>query len=289
MKLEHEHYLQPRPAKPEYPSVNHNITGFYNTNANQEIKKPGSSPLYFLIHLMGCDHSPNGSVGVEFRLKDAQGGSFLKFFKGVKVNISTGKDTFTDMESKLMFLVVCVIGCAVSCIKADGHLSTPTNLTSNITGNECGKTKLCLDNPKGCDPSGSSQCFFTSVQINLTTLNLKVELSGNSSGYIALAAGVTSSVVQGLNIIFVCGNNNGRFFFRTATLLNNTLLTTNVPNVNNIQGSIQPSLIQCVFSIPIDANTINFLNNVNVTNVNISNIANSQLNVFLDVLQGSTN
>ncbi|XP_042627933.1 putative ferric-chelate reductase 1 [Cyprinus carpio] len=193
------------------------------------------------------------------------------------------------MESKLMFLVVCVIGCAVSCIKADGHLSTPTNLTSNITRNECGKTKLCLDNPKGCDPSGSSQCFFTSVQIILTTFNLTVELSGNSIGYIALAAGVTSSVAQGLNIIFVCGNNNGRFFFRTATLFNNTLLTTNVPNVNNIQGSIQPSLIQCVFSIPIDTNTLNFLSNVNATNVNISNIANSQLNVFLDMLQGSTN
>ncbi|KTF86840.1 hypothetical protein cypCar_00047862 [Cyprinus carpio] len=161
------------------------------------------------------------------------------------------------MESKLMFLVVCVIGCAVSCIKADGHLSTPTNLTSNITRNECGKTKLCLDNPKGCDPSGSSQCFFTSVQIILTTFNLTVELSGNSIGYIALAAGVTSSVAQ--------------------------------PNVNNIQGSIQPSLIQCVFSIPIDTNTLNFLSNVNATNVNISNIANSQLNVFLDILQGSTN
>lgn len=61
------------------------------------------------------------------------------------------------------------------------------------------------------------------------------------------------------------------------------------PNVNNIQGSIQPSLIQCVFSIPIDTNTLNFLSNVNATNVNISNIANSQLNVFLDMLQGSTN
>lgn len=31
-----------------------------------------------------------------------------------------------------MLLVVCVIGCAVSCIKADGHLSTPTNLTVRI-------------------------------------------------------------------------------------------------------------------------------------------------------------
>ncbi|KAI2655552.1 hypothetical protein H4Q32_017967 [Labeo rohita] len=158
------------------------------------------------------------------------------------------------MESKLIFLVVCVIGCAVSGIKADGNLSTRANLTSNITRNECGKTKLCLDIPKGCDPSGSSQCFFTSVQINATTPSLMLELSGNSNGYIALAAGTTSN-----------------------------------PNVNSIQGSIQPNLVQCVFSVPIDLNTITFLNTVSGTNINISNIANSKVNVFLDIMEGSTN
>ncbi|KAK2903373.1 hypothetical protein Q8A67_008086 [Cirrhinus molitorella] len=190
------------------------------------------------------------------------------------------------MESKLMFLVVCVIGCAVSCTMADRQLST--NLTSNITRNECGKTKLCLDNPKGCDPSGSSQCFFTSVQINFTTPSLMIELSGNSNGYIALAAGMTYNVTQGGNIIFVCGKNSTEFFFQTATF-SNTLVTTNILNVNNIQGSIQPSLIQCAFSIPIDANIISLLNNVSGTNVNISNIDNSQMNVFLDILQGFAN
>ncbi|XP_073704110.1 uncharacterized protein [Garra rufa] len=190
------------------------------------------------------------------------------------------------MMNNLMFLVVCVIGCAVSCIKADGNLSTPKNLTSNITRNECGKTKLCLDNPKGCDPSGSSQCFFASSQ--MTSSNLTVELSGNSSGYIALAAGVISNVTRGLHIIFVCGSNSSSFFFQTAGL-SNTLVTTNVPNVNNIQGSIKPNLIQCVFNIPIDLSVIGFLNNINGSNINISNIADSQANVFLDILQGSTN
>ncbi|XP_050986428.1 putative ferric-chelate reductase 1 [Labeo rohita] len=192
------------------------------------------------------------------------------------------------MESKLIFLVVCVIGCAVSGIKADGNLSTRANLTSNITRNECGKTKLCLDIPKGCDPSGSSQCFFTSVQINATTPSLMLELSGNSNGYIALAAGTTSNVSQGLNIVFVCGNNSGSFFLQTA-IFSKTLVPTNVPNVNSIQGSIQPNLVQCVFSVPIDLNTITFLNTVSGTNINISNIANSKVNVFLDIMEGSTN
>ncbi|XP_067248762.1 putative ferric-chelate reductase 1 [Chanodichthys erythropterus] len=190
------------------------------------------------------------------------------------------------MESKLMFLVVCMIGCAVSCIKADGHLSPPTNLTSNITNNECGKTKLCLDKPKGCDPSGSSQCFFTSV--TLTNISIKVELSGNSTGYIALAAGVTSNVSQDRNIIFVCGN-NGSFFFRTTTLFNNTLQITNILNVINIQGSIQSSLIRCVFSIPIYENITSFLSYVNGSNFTTSNIANSYIPVFLDIWKGSAN
>ncbi|XP_056114632.1 putative ferric-chelate reductase 1 [Rhinichthys klamathensis goyatoka] len=191
------------------------------------------------------------------------------------------------MESKRMFLVVCVIGCAVSFIKAESNLSTPTTLTTQITRNECGKTKLCLDNPKGCDPSASSQCFFTSAI--LTNISLTVELSGNSTGYIASAAGLTSNIPQDRNVIFVCGNNNGGFFFQTTMLYNNTLWITNIPNVNNIQGLIQSSLIQCVFTIPIDGNVTSFLSGGNGTNFNISNIANSQILMFLDILKGSNN
>ncbi|XDV39818.1 hypothetical protein PO909_009004 [Leuciscus waleckii] len=192
------------------------------------------------------------------------------------------------MESKRMFLVVCVIGCAVSFIEAASNISTPTNLTSKITRNECGKTKLCLDNPKGCDPSGSSQCFFTSAI--LTNTSLTVELSGNSAGYIALAAGVASNISQDRHVIFVCGNNNGSFDFQTAKLNNNnTLGITDLRYVNNSQGSIQSSLIQCVFSILIDENVKSFLSSVNGTNFNISDIANSKVLMFLDILKGSNN
>ncbi|KAK7147816.1 hypothetical protein R3I94_010368 [Phoxinus phoxinus] len=189
------------------------------------------------------------------------------------------------MESKWMFLVVCVIGCAVSCIKAQNNPSIPTTLTSNITRNECGRTKLCLDTPKGCDPSGSSQCFFTSV--NLTNTSLTVELSGNSTGYIALAAGLTS-IAQDPHVMFVCGNNNSGLFFRITTFYNN-MWTTNIHNATNIQGLIQSSLIQCVFTLPIDETVTTFLSSGNGTHFNISNIANSQIFMFLDIWKGSTN
>ncbi|XP_077064285.1 uncharacterized protein LOC143716052 [Siphateles boraxobius] len=188
------------------------------------------------------------------------------------------------MESKRMFLVVCVIGCAVSIIKAESNLTT--TLTSKITRNECGKTKLCLDTPKGCDPSGSSQCFFTSV--NLTNIRLTVELSGNSSGYIALAAGVKSNISQDSHVIFICGNTPEGVSVQT-TLYNNTQRISNILNINNTQGSIQSSLIQCVFTIPIDANVISFLSSVNSSHFNISDIANSKILVFLDILEQSNN
>lgn len=128
---------------------------------------------------------------------------------------------------------------------------------------------------------------------------------------------------QDPNIIFVCGN-NGKFFFNTPRLFNNTLEIIDTvrmifesilfekfyknsklsndhiliydslsfffqPNVNNIQGSIQSSLIQCVFSIPIEDKILNFLRYVNGSNLNVSNIANSYIPIFLDILKGSTN
>ncbi|XP_051553335.1 putative ferric-chelate reductase 1 [Myxocyprinus asiaticus] len=198
------------------------------------------------------------------------------------------------MDNRLMFLVVFVISCAVPCIKADGHLSPPTILTSNITRGECGINKLCVEKPTKCDPSGSSQCFFTSTWFSTNTTSLAFELSGNSTGYIALAAGVNSSLSQGTNVVFVCGNNNGTFFFRTAVLTNNTLVITNSPNVSNIQGSIQQTLIQCVFNIPIDfniSNTIGALATLGIKTkaFSFSNRANTTINTFIEIFQGSTN
>ncbi|XP_051555676.1 uncharacterized protein LOC127442046 isoform X2 [Myxocyprinus asiaticus] len=159
---------------------------------------------------------------------------------------------------------------------------------SNITRNGCGINKLCMENPTGCDPSGSSQCFFTSSRFSSTNKSLAFELSGNSTGYIALATGVNSSLSQGTNVVFVCGNNNGSFFFQTTTLINNSLAISSWLNVSNIQGSIRKSLIQCAFNIPIDVNIINTLTGINTTNFNNTNLANTPINAFVEIFQGST-
>ncbi|XP_051990761.1 putative ferric-chelate reductase 1 [Xyrauchen texanus] len=193
------------------------------------------------------------------------------------------------MDSRLMLLVFFVIACDVPCIKA---VRPTTNLTSNITRNGCGINKLCVENPAGCDPSGSSQCFFASSHFSSTNKSLAFEISGNSPGYITLATGVNSLLSQGTNIVFVCGNNNGSFFFQTTTLINNTQVITNWLNVSNIQGSIRKSLIQCAFNIPIDVNSVNIistLTGINTTNFNNTNLANTRINAFIEIFQGSTN
>ncbi|XP_055057499.2 uncharacterized protein [Misgurnus anguillicaudatus] len=195
------------------------------------------------------------------------------------------------MDSRLVFLVAFVIASAVPSIKADWN-ATPLNY--NITRNDCGKTKLCVERPTGCDPSGTSNCSFTSTQFNPMSVSLSFELSGNSTGYIALAAGGSTNMAQGRNVVFVCGNNNGTFFFKTANLTaNNTLQETTSPTVTDIQYNLKPpSIIQCAFKIPINF-TINndalSILGINSTTFNISTIANATFTANFEVFQGDVN
>ncbi|KAI7809267.1 putative ferric-chelate reductase 1 [Triplophysa rosa] len=193
------------------------------------------------------------------------------------------------MDSRLVFLVAFVIASAVPYTKANGNI---TALNYTLTRSDCGKTKLCVEKPTACDPSGTSGCFFTSTRISSIDTSLAFELSGNSTGYIAMAAGVSSNVSQGSNTVFVCGNNNGTFFFQTARLTNNTLETTTSPSVSNIQYRLnESSLIQCAFNIPIISNFSEALTNlgINFTTFNMSNLANAKFGSFLEVFQGSSN
>ncbi|KAI5103730.1 hypothetical protein C0J45_5356 [Silurus meridionalis] len=125
--------------------------------------------------------------------------------------------------------------------------STPS--TINITRTGCGTTKLCLSNSSTCDPSGNSSCFFTSFQV--VNQNFSFELSGMTSGYIALALIKPPSTQA---FVFVCGNNasvnSSNFFFVTATKSGTSLNVTTVNTVYSVQGIVANSqtLIQCLFN-----------------------------------------
>ncbi|MCI4377739.1 hypothetical protein PGIGA_G00207310 [Pangasianodon gigas] len=153
------------------------------------------------------------------------------------------------MEARLIAVVLFV--CAV-CHFTEAQ---PTALNTPITRTTCGSSKLCVSTPGNCDPSGNSSCFFSSAQLSNSVLT--VEISGSTSGYVALGLTATTSLTQPLNqgdsVVFVCGNNNNSFFFQTATQNGPQLTPVNTISlpITSIQGSVtaNQSLIQCTFNI----------------------------------------
>ncbi|MEQ2315961.1 hypothetical protein AMECASPLE_027774 [Ameca splendens] len=128
-----------------------------------------------------------------------------------------------------------------------------------ITRAGCGTTKFCLDKPNECNPAANTTpCLFGSGKAtafnNPTGIDLTFELSGNSTGYIAL--GLTQNVSVDPIMLFICGQNsssNGTFFFTTMTLDVNKTLTSLARNMTGIMTGIQSSVvgenIKCKFSV----------------------------------------
>ncbi|XP_046708711.1 putative ferric-chelate reductase 1 isoform X2 [Silurus meridionalis] len=178
------------------------------------------------------------------------------------------------MEFKLIvaLVLVCVLG----------HMTrvntlTVTALQSSITQSGCGSLKTCMSSPTNCNPVGNSSCFFSSILLN--NQSAIFELSGTTSGYVALGIkGWTQT--QDTTTMFVCGNNNGSFFFNTMTQNGTAITTANVSTVYSVQGSVtqNQSLIQCSF------NTSAILNISTTSNIIIINIATSNFTI----MNGST-
>ncbi|XP_034159092.2 putative ferric-chelate reductase 1 isoform X2 [Pangasianodon hypophthalmus] len=173
------------------------------------------------------------------------------------------------MEARLIAVVLFV--CSV-CHFTEAQLPAPTALNTTITRTTCGSSKLCVSTPGNCDPSGNSSCFFSSTQLSSTVLT--VEISGSTSGYVALGLIATTNLTQPLNqgvsAVFVCGNNNNSFFFQTATQ-NGAQLTpvnTSTINITSIQGSVMAnqSLVQCTFNITFNSTFTQLPFNVTILN-----------------------
>ncbi|XP_028328924.1 putative ferric-chelate reductase 1 [Gouania willdenowi] len=157
------------------------------------------------------------------------------------------------MTTALILLMAMVMVSMVHHVQGTSHLSFANNTEVNITRAGCGDTKLCVQTPDGCDPAASTQCLFASLNASTTMApngtDLSVELSGNSSGYIAL--GLTANASQGTTLLFICAQNNGSFFFRTMTRNNsNSMISPSETRVTEIRGSVNGDMIQCEFIIP---------------------------------------
>ncbi|XP_041849135.1 putative ferric-chelate reductase 1 [Melanotaenia boesemani] len=156
------------------------------------------------------------------------------------------------MEQTLILLFTTVMLFVAPGVNAD--LSFAANPQFSITRTGCAVTKVCVSIPDSCDPAGNGVCLFGSVHASTPTppngTQMAFELSGNSSGFIAL--GLTSNASVGTSMLFVCAqNSSGSFFFQTQTRNNiNNTLTSLDRTVTQIQGKVNGSSIQCGFTVP---------------------------------------
>ncbi|XP_028998947.1 putative ferric-chelate reductase 1 [Betta splendens] len=124
-------------------------------------------------------------------------------------------------------------------------------LTTTISKNGCGTSKLCVRSPSSCDPS-TGICYFISAKLQ-SGQNYQLELSGNTTGYIATALSTGSSVGNG-DTTYICANNSGVVQFLVASYSNGTgLTTTSTSSVSSVIGSVNGNKIQCVFNATLPA------------------------------------
>ncbi|XP_069575436.1 putative ferric-chelate reductase 1 [Brachyistius frenatus] len=182
------------------------------------------------------------------------------------------------MERVLILLVATVVVFVAPGVQGTAHLSFDVNGTVLINRTGCGVSKFCLETPADCNPAENSTCLFGSALAGITMapsgLELALQISGNSSGYIAL--GLTPDATQGITQLFVCIQNSsdeGSFSFRTVDR-NNTSngLTPSETRVREIRGTVTGDIIRCEF---------------NVTNVNISNISVRMSQDTFNIILGS--
>ncbi|XP_051809380.1 putative ferric-chelate reductase 1 isoform X1 [Acanthochromis polyacanthus] len=164
------------------------------------------------------------------------------------------------MKQAFILLISIVVVFVAPDAQGTAHLSF-SNTTANVTRAGCGSTVLCVDTPRGCDPSTNNTCLFAAVNGTAVMApngtNLTVQLSGTSNNNSFIAFALTANASEGTSMLYVCGRNNtasgvnGTFFFLTAQRNNtNQMITIMSRNMTTMQNTTTVTKIQCVFDVP---------------------------------------
>ncbi|XP_072534776.1 putative ferric-chelate reductase 1 [Salminus brasiliensis] len=130
---------------------------------------------------------------------------------------------------------------------SDGvSLQSSTTNSSMISSTGCGSTKTCFSDPKDCDPSTDSTCYFMSATPSGT--QYKFEIVGSADGYVSI--GFSDDTEMGQDDIYICGkdssgNINLQHAFSTGTT---TPTTIALGNVSGISVSLINGVISCSFT-----------------------------------------
>ncbi|XP_043941782.1 putative ferric-chelate reductase 1 isoform X2 [Protopterus annectens] len=129
--------------------------------------------------------------------------------------------------------------------------SNPVSDNLQISSGGCGTSKFCFSVPADCSPDSNPDCFFMSSSVTgnagTGTFGLKFELSGKSSGYIAV--GLSDDKIMGADDIYCCGvGTNGKVQVQHAVSSGKTTPTTlPVDNIEIIASSFTDGVIKCSF------------------------------------------
>uniref|UniRef100_A0A3P8XC78 Uncharacterized protein n=1 Tax=Esox lucius TaxID=8010 RepID=A0A3P8XC78_ESOLU len=116
-----------------------------------------------------------------------------------------------------------------------------------ISSTGCGVSKVCFSQPLNCDPSVSPSCYFMSAVAPSGNTAVQVEMTGSSSGYVAM--GFSDDQKMGNDDIYICGlGSNGllqlQHAFSTGRSSPNILSLGNV----SVNSSMNNGIISCSFT-----------------------------------------
>ncbi|PWA19157.1 hypothetical protein CCH79_00019261, partial [Gambusia affinis] len=131
-------------------------------------------------------------------------------------------------------------------------------LSTTITRQDCGSSKLCAAEPSKCDPAAGDSCYFLSAKQQSGQI-YNFELSGQSEGYVA--AGLSTSEIEtGTHTTYICANDNGTVRFFVGTIVNLEINIKASQNSSNERGKVNGNKIQCTFSADLPDNSVRAAN-----------------------------
>ncbi|XP_055007873.1 putative ferric-chelate reductase 1 [Boleophthalmus pectinirostris] len=115
----------------------------------------------------------------------------------------------------------------------------------SISRSGCGQSKLCIEEPKFCDPSScSGSCLFSSIES--TSTSIRFSLSGKAEGFVVLEL---KSSTKFQSIMFICGRNGSEVFLQVDPP--RAPLTAQQMFQADFSGEVKGSVIRCTFRFPL--------------------------------------
>ncbi|XP_052399219.1 putative ferric-chelate reductase 1 isoform X1 [Carassius gibelio] len=129
-----------------------------------------------------------------------------------------------------------------------GTSSTTPNTPTVSSNPDCGKTKVCFTQPSNCDPAANTGCYFMAVQTTSTQSEMRIEMFGQASGYLAI--GFSDDREMGNDDIYICGkDSSGNLQVQHAFSTGKTAPTfLSLVNVTDIKTALTNGNINCSFT-----------------------------------------